>query len=352
MKRTLLFVIVLVILIVFCYCWNKETFALEEISMQSNYNYACQSYGFFVDKNMLFFSSDGFYNMRLFGVDSNDAFKFCDDKSIEKGALTGELYVQEGVVWFTSYTDDGFVFYEYDIVKKSSREIYSGKGRIDSWLVKGDILYFTNYTSPNSSLAFFKYNLIESTIDEICEHILWFGITKNEVYYVTEDKTHTLWRYCNGEQSDKVCSKLTIEQTSKLSVLGITENFFVYQLSDSPSNALTVFDLNSQAVTTFTLPKTIQKYIAFENYAFLTLYEEQQYLSEPVKSEENGLYRLCLQTGKLELWQKNMVEAQSLFVINDDCILVSLLENKSFVAKTNVYQIESPDNEPILLYSY
>lgn len=344
MKRLL--AMVFVALFVLGGCSNAKTFTGEKINEGVEHNYACPTFGFFADGERLFFSADGFYNMGVFCADSNGTHKLCDDRSMEEGSLTGELYAQGNTVWFTAYTEDEFVFYEYDIANKSAREICGGKGRVEQWVIRAGVLYFTQYTDPYSARGLYQCDLRTLETRVIYEPVLWFGVVENTVYYVTEGLTYTLWECRNGGEPVTVYDDLAGGEARGFSALFVTENFFAYQLCETLSDTLTILDMRSNNVSTVTLPKTMQKAVAAKNYAFLTLCDEA------VASEEDGLYRLCLKNGELEVLQKGLAEAQTLFALNDACVLVSIPENKWFIAKKNVYRVTCEDTEPLLLYSY
>ena len=63
--------------------------------------------------------------------------------------------------------------------------------------------------------------------------------------------------------------------------------------------------------------------VAYDQYAYLVIYDEPRNQSGCVSAKENGIYRICLADGSYEVIDTSVNSYTEVHVVSDDCIYIN-----------------------------
>ena len=101
---------------------------------------------------------------------------------------------------------------------------------------------------------------------------------------------------------------------------------------------LVVYSLHSNSSAIYTLPKGIHDMVAYDQYAYLVVYDTYENTSTAISDEDNGIYRINLDDGSYEVIERDGNNDTDIHVISDDGIyIIQCRMNYFYQARSHVY---------------
>ena len=283
---------------------------------------------FWVLDDQVFYLRDGFYNEGAYWSANGKVEKLFQESDFNSDAweynLIGDIFVSDDSLYFEIVTDQKTFLYRYDLKERT----YSLVCEIPSlyrWVVVDDYFIYREHPANSSEKhsPLFIYHLKDGTTKQVCSDVEEFGIVNGELRYITLSDRYSLFRYDYAEDASTLIGTFPMNSDRKFSIFNFTSDFIVMYTFTKNNPDLFVYSCASGTTSVYPLPKGINHVVAYDQYAYLVVYEEPHNQSGVITAKENGIYRICLADGSYEVIISKINSGTEVHVVSDDCCYIN-----------------------------
>lgn len=266
---------------------------------------------------------------------------FANDST--KYTAIGDIFVCDNYLYFELNTDQEDWLYRYDL-KESTYAPICEIPSLYRWAVVDNYFIYREHPSNNdenrSPLCI--YNLMDGTTTQVCANVEEFGIVDGQLRFITNADAYELFQYNYIENYSTILGTFYCELDDTYDIFNFTpDGVVMLNCSKDYNQNIVVYSLSSNSTAVYTLPKGIHNMVAYDQYAYVVVYDTQKNSSEAVAAEENGIYRINLADGSYEVIESNASDDTEIHVISDDCIyIVQRKMNILFQSRCYVYKFD------------
>ena len=283
---------------------------------------------FWVLGDHVFYLRDGFYNEGAYWSANGKVEKLFQESDFNSDAweynLIGDIFVSDDSLYFEIVTDQKTFLYRYDLKERT----YSLVCEIPSlyrWVVVDDYFIYREHPANSSEKhsPLFIYHLKDGTTKQVCSDVEEFGIVNGELRYITLSDRYSLFRYDYAEDASTLIGTFPMNSDRKFSIFNFTSDFIVMYTFTKNNPDLFVYSCASGTTSVYPLPKGINHVVAYDQYAYLVVYDEPHNQSGVITAKENGIYRICLADGSYEVIISKINSGTEVHVVSDDCCYIN-----------------------------
>ncbi len=338
MKRLLAMILLVSVTISLFGC--RENADLHEVRLEStNYNNIYELYGSFcADSNTIFYSSDGFYNQRVFVHQGQIDTKLFEGADFPSEWLNAEFWANDQSVYFCTVSDnrDERYIYQYDLTQNTYTKLLTAE-KLADWMATGDHIAYELSTSDDYD----RYDLYAHSIDGqesafVCEDVWSFGIVNGSLRYLCATDTRELayFEYDFDTQESKLLLSIHNSKHTRDTCFNYTNDYLI-AFEHFESDEFTVYSMDGSS-SVYTMPRTIQHFIAGDQYAFAVCYNTHENSTALIKHPDNDIYKIDLSDGEYEALDYSANYDTQLYVVSDDLIYI-LQNGMSFIGRSSTH---------------
>ena len=283
---------------------------------------------FWVLGDHVFYLRDGFYNEGAYWSANGKVEKLFQESDFNSDAwdynLIGDIFVSDDSLYFEIVTDQKTFLYRYDLKERT----YSLVCEIPSlyrWVVVDDYFIYREHPANSSEKhsPLFIYHLKDGTTKQVCSDVEEFGIVDGQLRYITLSDHYELFQYSYAEDDSTLIGTFAMNGDKEFDIFNFTSGFVVMYTFQKNNPDLFVYSCASGTTSVYTLPKGINHVVAYDQYAYLVVYEEPHNQSGVITAKENGIYRICLADGSYEVIISKINSGTEVHVVSDDCCYIN-----------------------------
>ncbi|MBE6768557.1 MAG: hypothetical protein E7549_06560 [Ruminococcaceae bacterium] len=349
MKKIATILLVLALTFSFTGCKNNisvDKMYFKSINYNNYYNFR-SSCDLWINDDMCLYNSDGFYNMRTFAYQNGSKVKLFESNDFINETYYGEVFPINDFAYFITSTDaNDQNFYKFSFANQNYEKLFT-TSNCSEWMGTLDYIAFSEYRNEEQTTAdLFIYNINKDTSTSICNGILNFGIVNNKTRYLTWLNTDTLvlFEYDHTDDKSNKIGEISVKIKDEFPIYNFTNDYTTIAQYDSDDyKKITVYSSDGSSCE-YSLPKSVQQFVAGEHFAYAVCYETEEYSSTAVEHKDNGIYRINLADGSYELVETIANKDTEIHVVSDDEIYITQYE-MNFIGqyKGHVYKLIVPD---------
>lgn len=345
MKRiALLLALCLIILNLLACCAEQEQTISDTSFLQANFNNNYWFSGnFWAFEDNIFYLQDGFYNMGAYWSTNGNNDKLFEESDFANDSTEytsiGDIFVFDSCLYFELNTDQEDRLFRYNL-KESTCVPVCEIPSLYRWVVVDNYFIYREHPSNNdknhSPLCI--YNLMDDTTTQVCANVEEFGIVDGQLRYITFNDNYELHQYNYAEDVSSVLGTFSCDTDNDFDIFNFTTDAVVMFSFGKNNQDLFVYTLSSDTTAIYALPKGIHQMVAYDQYAYLVVYDEHENSSFSVAAKDNGIYRIDLSDGSYRVVESDANDDTKIHVVSDDDIYIIQSEmNFLFQAHRHVY---------------
>ena len=283
---------------------------------------------FWVFGDHVFYLRDGFYNEGAYWNTNGNTEKLFQESDFNSDDweynLIGDIFVSDAYLYFEILTDQENFLYRYDL-KERTYTLVCETPMLFRWVIVEDYFIYREHPANNSEkqAPLCIYHLKDGTTKQVCSNVEEFGIVNGELRYITLSDRYSLFRYDYAEDASTLIGTFPMNSDRKFSIFNFTSDFVVMYTFKKNNPELLVYSCASGTTSVYTLPKGINHVVAYDQYAYLVVYDEPHNQSGVITAKENGIYRICLADGSYEVIISKINSGTEVHVVSDDCCYIN-----------------------------
>lgn len=283
---------------------------------------------FWVLDDQVFYLRDGFYNEGAYWNANGNAEKLFQESDFNSDDweynLIGDIFVSDSYLYFELNTDQKNYLYRYDLQEHTYTQLCETP-YLYRWVVVDDYFIYREHPANNSEkqAPLCIYNMTDGTTKQICSNVEEFGIVDGQLRYVTLSDRYSLFRYDYAEDDSTLIGTFAMNGDKEFDIFNFTSGFVVMYTFQKNNPDLFVYSCASNTSSVYTLPKGINHVVAYDQYAYLVVYDEPSNQSGCISAKENGIYRICLADGSYEVVDTNVNSYTEVHVVSDDFFYIN-----------------------------
>lgn len=324
MKRLFTMLLILSVTIPLFGCAKDTPPLVAEID-SANYNNLYNPFtDICADGDTVFYGSDGFYNMRMFVHENQTSTKLFEEHDFSGESMWYRFWTIDRSVYFdtrSTETEERHI-YRYDIATQTHTKLLTAD-QLHDWMTTGDHIAYEISTSDdngdNYRCDLYVYSIDQQESTFVCEDVWNFGIVNGSLryLYVTDDDKLGYFQYDFDTQESKL---LFTMGTSLHTCYNYTDDYLIaFEPYDSAE--ITVYSMDGNS-TVYTMPRTIQRFVAGDQYAYAVCYHTEEYSSTHTRHPDNDIYKINLSDGKYEALDCSVNSDTDIYVVSDDLIYI------------------------------
>ncbi len=253
------------------------------------------------------------------------------------GSYIDQLYCVDQNLYFSSWSSDSTRIYRFSYGTQEIQEFCQVPSARFWAVLENDLVYLEYRPFSEADQAALHIRDLSSCDDRvICPCASSFGIVKGTLRYISyreETESYEIFDYDRaareavriGEIPAAFGLNCAFQFTpDKVLMVRYGQDIVNIDYSQQFTNKLAVYDLNSESLSLYTLPREIQQLNAYDRYAYAQLYNVVIDSQDP-DLWQNGLYRINLNTGEAEKIAQDfdLGGVVQLWVNSDDCVYIT-----------------------------
>ena len=294
---------------------RSPTFPLPEANFNNDYWIRPDFWAF---DGILFYEKDGFYNMGVYQFANNTHKKLFQESDFPGNAQLGETFPCGNALYFDIANEQGCTLYRYDLELGKYTEVCQ-MSSVYRWAIAGDYLLYRVF--PLKSSALYVYNMVDGTTTQVCDAVIEFGLVGGTLRYITGEEDYALYQYDYAGRQSTCLGTFPCKIGDAYDKFNFTSDGLVMLQRDAENkNLFAVYSIPTNSTTVYTLPRDIQCFVAYDQYAFAIVYDVHDFFL--LSDAKNGIYRIRLSDGSYEIVEKEANNDTEIHASSDDCFYI------------------------------
>lgn len=356
MKKLLAILLVLCVMIPLAGCSEKtEKLDPGQVKLDSaNYNNLYDHLFFRTDGKTVLYTSEYWYNKRLFAYQNQAVAKLFASADFSDKFFQGSFWGIDQSIYFRTHSNEGEEqhIYRYDLPSQTHTKLLTAECLYD-WMVTGEYIAY-EISSDYGCYDLYVYSMDRQESSLVCKDIWSFGIVNGALRYLYVTDTDELQYYEYDLDTQESTLLFSIHPTKHRfhSNFNFTEDYLIGFTYYEESAEITVYSADGSN-NVYTLPRTIQQFVAGDQFAYAVCYNTKESDYSMIKHEDNGIYRIDLSDGTYEALDCSVNRGTSIYTVSDDLIYILQIKQR-FIGQsyTYVYRYEHSTDTTTTLFRY